>query len=498
MRGSHILRTALLVVVLTTALVSYPASLRAQTASQAVLSLTPSAGTVGVGKTLVVNVTVDSTATFNSASAKLNFDKDLLSVQSVSKSSSALTLWAVEPSFSNTDGTIDLEGGNTAPLTGKKTVLSITFKGLKEGKAKVGFTSASVLAADGKGTDIVGAKNGAEFDVSVTAPEPVTPPPPPIPDPGLLGPLPEAPDVTATTHLDEKLFYNAPKAKFIWELPPDVTAVRIAFDVKPQTVPTTSYDPAINEKEYDQLTDGPMYAHVRYKNDAGWGPTTHKKIQVDRTPPPPFTLAVEVPASSTDVLLKFSATDTLSGVDRYEIVVDGGNAVQIPPVEVIEGTYTLANQDPGDHQLTLKAFDRAGNYTPVEGKFSIEGETEAEIAARLAKAEDEEPKPTDWGLIANMGQLAFIAFLIGYLWYERKSFRREKYGAKKEADELRDNLGNIFAALREEVGEQVSFLFQKPNPSARDREVMENINEAIDLSEELISKEAEDVRKLLM
>ena len=97
-----------------------------------------------------------------------------------------------------------------------------------------------------------------------------------------------------------------------------------------------------------------------------------------------------------------------------------------------------------------------------------------------------------------MAQLAFIAFLIGYLWYERKSFRREKYQAKKESDELRDNLGNIFAALREEVGEQTGALFQKPNPSAKDREVMESINGAIDLSEELISKEVEDVRKLLM
>ncbi len=498
MRGLFTLRIRTCVVVLATTIFATPFSLYAQTAPTAVLSLTPSAGTIGVGKTLVVNVTVDSTSAFNSTSAKLNFDKDLLAVQSVSKSSSALTLWAVEPSFSNTEGTIDLEGGNTAPLTGKKTILSVTFKGLKEGKAKVGFTSASVLAADGKGTDIAGAKNGAEFDVSVSSPEPPAPPSTPIPDPGLLGPLPEAPDVTATSHLDEKLFYNAPKAKFIWELPPDVTAVRIAFDVKSATVPTTSYDPAINEKEYDQLTDGVMYAHVRYKNDAGWGPTTHKKIQVDRTPPAPFTLAVEVPASSTDVVLKFSATDTLSGIDRYEIVVDGGNAIKIPPEEVEGGVYTLSGQEPGDHQLTLKAFDKAGNYTPVEGKFKIEGETAAEIAARLAKEEDEEPKPTDWGLIANMGQMAFIAFLIGYLWYERKSFRREKYGAKKEADELRDNLGNIFAALREEVGEQASYLFQKPNPSARDREVMESINEAIDLSEELISKEAEDVRKLLM
>ncbi len=478
-----------------------PAQLSAQvapTAGTAILSITPSAGTIGIGKTLVVSVLVESGTPFNSSSAKLNFDKQLLSVQSVSKSSSALSLWAVEPSFSNDAGTIDFEGGNTAALTGKKTILTITFKGLKEGQAKIGFTSATVLAADGKGTDIAGAKNPAELTVSLSAVEPPPPPPVSIPDSGLLGPKPEAPDITSTTHLDEKLYYNTPKAKFIWELPPDVTVVRIAFDTKPETVPTTSYDPAINEKEYDQLVDGPMYVHLRYKNDGGLGPTTHRKIQVDRTPPPLFTLDILVPASTTDALLKFAATDTPSGISHYELVVDGGNAIKIALSDIKNDEYVLGGQAPGEHNITVKAFDRAGNYTPIDGKFSIEGETPEEIAARAAKAADDEPKPTDWGLIANIFQVAFIAFLIGYLWYERKSFRREKYVAKKEADELRDNLGNIFAALREEVGEQVGSIFEKPNPSARDREVMTHINEAIDLSEELISKEAEDVRKLLM
>ncbi len=464
----------------------------------AVLSLTPSSGTFGVGKTFTVQVLVDSTQSFNSASAKLTFDKEILAVQTVSKTSSALSLWAVEPSFSNTAGTVDLEGGNTSPLTGKKTILSVTFKGLKEGTGKVEFTTASVLAADGKGTDIAGAKNPASFLISASAVEPPPPPSTPIPDPGLLGPKPEAPDITSTTHLDEKLYYSAAKAKFIWELPPDVTVVRIAFDVKPETVPTTSYDPAINEKEYDQLIEGVMYFHLRYKNDAGWGPTTHKKVQIDESPPAPFALDIEVPASSTDATLKFSATDTLSGIDRYEIVVDGGNSIKIPPTEIKADAYILTAQAPGEHSVTLKAYDKAGNYTPVDGKFTIEGDTAAEAAAKAKAAIDEEPKPTDWGLIANIALVAIIAFLIGYLWYERKTFRREKYVAKKESDELRDNLGNIFAALREEIGEQVGGLFQRPNPSAQDREVMAHINEAIDLSEELISKEAEDVRKLLM
>lgn len=473
-------------------LISAPFSLFAAT-GDAPLSLSPASGTYGVGKTFVVSISVDSSQPFNSASGKLNFDKDMLAVQSVSKSSSALSLWAVEPSFSNADGTVDFEGGNTTALSGKKVLLAVTFKGLKEGTAKVGITSASVLAADGKGTDITGTKSEATFTLSASVPDP-TPVAPPTPVASLLGPTPEAPDVSATTHPDERLYYNASKARFTWELPPDVTVVRMSLDTKNKTIPTTSYDPAINEKEFDQLVDGVMYFHLRYKNDGGWGPTSHKQIMVDKTAPPPFTLTVAAIASSTDVAMQFMATDTLSGIDRYEIIIDAGTATKIPLTEVKNGSYTLAAQSPGEHTVTVKAYDKAGNFTGADGKFTIAG-----TLASAAKAVDEEaPKPTNWGLILNIALIALIAFLIGYSWYEQKMFRREKYVAKRESDELRESLGNIFAALREEIGEQTSALFQKPNPSAQDREVMGHINEAIDLSEELISKEAEDVRKLLM
>lgn len=474
------------------ALVGVPVLSFAQTTG-ATMSVSPAAGTYGVGKTFTVQILVESTANFNSASAKLSFDKELLSVQTVSKNSSALSLWAVEPSSSNTAGTIDFEGGNTAVLSGKKTMLSVTFKALKEGKAKVDFTAGTVLAADGKGTDIAGTKTGAEYEITASAGGD-TPPPQPPPVPTVLIPKPDIPDVTSTTHPDEKLYYNAPKASFKWELPLDVTVVRMGLDTKDKTVPATSYDPAIDEKEFDQLTDGVMYFHLRYVNEAGAGPTVHKKILVDKTPPEPFTLETSVPASSTDVVLKFSATDTLSQLDRYEVSVDGNPPVKVALVEVKNGEYTLSEQDPGKHTIELKAFDKAGNSTSAEGKYTIEGEE----PSTTKSTEDPEAKPTDWRLFIDIGLVAFIAFLIGYLWYERKMFRREKYIAKRESDELRDNMGNIFAALREEIGEQAGMLFQKPNPSAQDREVMENMNEAIDLSEELLSKEVEDVRKLLM
>ena len=469
-------------------------------ASAATLSFAPASGSFGVGKTFVVTVAVDSSDPFNSGNATIAFDKEFLSVEKVSKESSAFSLWAVEPSSSNTAGTVTFEGGNTTPLSGKKNLLAITFKVRKEGKANVSFTTASILAADGKGTDVAKDKIPAAFDLTAasSAPDPTSAPrvisaPSETETFGLKPDIPE--NITSPTHPEETKWYNPAKAKFVWDTPAEITTTRLSLDTTADTVPTTSYDPPISEKEFDTLSEGVMYFHLRYQNDAGWGPTAHRKIQVDKTPPEKFTLeAVVDPAKENIAVLKFMATDTLSGVDHYGVIVDGGQESKVGILEVKPEGYELDEQTPGERAITVKAYDKAGNFTEAEVKTTIPG-----TIPKLPGAVDEDaPKPTDWKLIGIVALVALVGFLLGYMVYERSAFRGEKFIIKRESDEVRDANANIFAALREEVGEQVGILFQKPNPSAQDREVLERINSAVDLSEELIAKEIEDVRKLLM
>lgn len=467
--------------------------------SAASMKLSPASGSYSVGKTFTISVIADSGSdAFNSASGGLSFDKDLLSVQSVSKNGSALTLWAVEPSSSNSAGTVSFEGGNTSALTGSRTLVSITFKALKEGTAKVSVTSGAVLAADGRGTDLLTEKGEATY--TITAAEATPPPVPPTSTGGnqtgsVNIPLPDVPIIASPTHPEENKWYNAKKAKFTWDLPIDVTVVRLVLDKASDTVPTTSYDPAVVEKEYESLEEGIQWFHLRYKNDAGWGPTGHRQIQVDFTPPPEFSVsAVDPKEEGGQVTLKFNATDTLSGIDRYEISVDSGMPLKIQASEIKESGYLLRDQLPGQHTVSVKAFDRAGNSTEAQASFVIPGV----LKTAGAGTGDDEEKPTDWTLIWLIAFVSLSTFLAGYILFEKRIFRREKYVAKRESDEVRDIVGNIFSALREEVGEQVGQLFQQPNPSAHDREVLMRINEAIDLSEQLIAKEVEDVRKSLM
>jgi hypothetical protein len=137
-------------------------------AAGATLSLSPASGSYSVGKTFTVNVLLSSGGGtgVNAADGKISFDPSALSVQSASKNNSVFNLWVADPSFSNTDGTVSFSGGGTGAYSGDSgTVISITFKALKSGSTDVKFLSASALAADGQGTNVLSGTTGATYTI---------------------------------------------------------------------------------------------------------------------------------------------------------------------------------------------------------------------------------------------------------------------------------------------------------------------------------------------
>ena len=124
----------------------------------ATLSLSPSSLSLAQGETASVNVVVGSAdQSMNAASGIVAFPNDKLEIVSVSKSGSIATLWVQEPSFSNALGTVSFEGVVLTPgFTGASgKIITITFRGKSEGTARFSFSSGSVLANDGQGTEIM-------------------------------------------------------------------------------------------------------------------------------------------------------------------------------------------------------------------------------------------------------------------------------------------------------------------------------------------------------
>lgn len=126
-------------------------------AHAATLSFTNPPGTVGQTLSVSVLVSAASGESLNGVSARVNFPTDKLTLLSVSKAGSIITFWAEEPSFSNSAGTASLEGIVPNPgYSGQGgRVLTFVFQVKAPGTATLSFGNASVLANDGRGTNIL-------------------------------------------------------------------------------------------------------------------------------------------------------------------------------------------------------------------------------------------------------------------------------------------------------------------------------------------------------
>ncbi len=249
--------------------------------SAATMRIAPAAASVTVGGTASIAIQVTSAdQPMNAASGIVHFPADSLQVVSLSKSGTIISLWAQEPSYSNSAGTINFEGAVLNPgFTGSNgTVLTITFKAKSAGVAPITIGSGSVLANDGSGTEILTSVSGGNMSVTAAAPAPaVTPSAPASPTAARLV-------ITSTTHPDAEKSYRAPVVHLAWNNPPGTEAVRILYDKNQGTTPSVTYDPPIESKEIEP-GDGTWYFHAQARSGGGWGPVTHFKFTIDPNAP---------------------------------------------------------------------------------------------------------------------------------------------------------------------------------------------------------------------
>lgn len=163
---SLLFKTFFLVTVL---LVGFPGAVFAGS-----ISLSPASGTFQDGKTFSVRINVSSPdQAVNAASGVLSFPPDKLRIVALSKGESILSLWVQEPSYSNSLGTVNFEGVVPNPgFTGSSgNILTVTFKVIGQGVIGLKFTSGSLLANNGEGTNVANNLLGASYTLVVAPPE---------------------------------------------------------------------------------------------------------------------------------------------------------------------------------------------------------------------------------------------------------------------------------------------------------------------------------------
>ncbi len=348
---------------------------KVNSAGGASLFFSPASGQKVVGDTFAVAVVVNTGGnSINAGDGSITFASDKLQVLSVSKAGSIFSLWAAEPSFSNSKGTVEFAGGIPNPgYNGSNgIILTINFKAkaatVAGGSAEVVVASGTILANDGEGTNILSGFGKASFSISPAS----------IPS-QTLSPSPETKPATLTqsilikssTHPDQEKWYADNAPVFNWELPPGVETVSYLVTNNPTSKPGTIPDGLVNQAKFTDITNGVNYFHLRFKENGAWGPISHFKFQVDTQSPREFKVLV-TDDNSPEPKLTFESSDNLSGIDHYEIKINKKDWVVIDK-SLAGKSYGITNQGYGKHLVQVKAIDGAGNSTMASAKVSIPG-----------------------------------------------------------------------------------------------------------------------------
>lgn len=343
----------------------------AAAAEAASLSVSPSTGVYTANGTFTVRVQVNTGGKpINAAEGTLSFNPNELSVVSVNRTSSIFNLWVTEPTFSNSAGTVTFSGGSPAGYSGQTgTIMSVTFRAAGAGTARVNFKNGSVLANDGKGTNILTAMNGGSFTIQAVSTDPV----PEVIEYIAPANTPAAPSVTSVTHPDQTAWYQVSEATLRWELPAGVTGVRTLLDGSPSTIPTKVYDDPISSITLSDLDEGVSYFHVQFRNADGWGKVTHYRLGVDTKKP--ISILIDHPEGANLAnpaqSLAVTVEDDTSPVTRFKIKVDAAEPFDYIR-EVATATVPLPSLEPGYHTVIIEAFDAAGNSIVGTHSFTIE------------------------------------------------------------------------------------------------------------------------------
>lgn len=481
--------------------------------------LSPSTGSYSVGQTFTAVVRVaPGGVSVNAVEASLKFDPKLLSVVGVSKEGSVFSLWTTEPAFSNTAGTITFGGGSPSPFTAQSNLVTITFRTVAEGSAPVTFSKASVLAFDGRGTDVFKNSTGGTFAVaaSATPPPPATPPPTPTPTPTtprtdedgeddsnsaiIFGDPPRPPEIGSQVFLDPEVWYRQTDGLFNWTLPFDVDAVAIEIATSSENVPSKNknaiYDPAVEEFVITKglVVDGEQFLSVQYRNQVGWGGVLNRKLRIDSTPPEQFAIKVQPGANPAAFpLLMFEAVDVTSGIQEYEMTIADKEPIKVTPDEAKLG-YMLGELEDGTYTVKVIAYDKAGN------------ERESSVAVLITSGwikpavEEDTTSLFDYLTPVNL-LIAFLVVIVGlmtvYIWYEKKQIRFKEEKLRKETREIQDQMEKIFSALRDEIYDQINTITKHKRLSKNERTAVEGLTQALEVSETLIEKEISDVKSIL-
>lgn len=449
----------------------------------------PATGTYALGQTFTIEVQVAPGGdSVNAVEASLQFDPAILSVVTINKEKSEFSRWTTEPTYSNSLGTINFGGVGTTPFTSFSNLVSITFRALAPGSGGLSVVDASVFATDGLRTDVYSGAVPATFTVNSSASSSDTDLEEDVVD------IVDVPEAVSTEFADQEVWYSVTEGVFAWTPPAGTEAVAVEItdmlDNKPNNNPEAIYETPISEFSVtsDLLSEGAQYFSLRFRDEDGWGEVLNHKILIDTIAPESFTVMLDSNNASGYPTLRFEAVDFTSGIAGYEIAVPGKESVILTVADAKSG-YLFQEIEDGRYNVAVTAFDRAGNVKVSNIDVEV-----------TAVPHDTSESMGTFPNIPNLSLYLLVTIVILLLihsYFERKHMQMKEAKLRKETHEVQEQTEKIFSALRDEIYEQINTISKRKRLSKAEKEAVDGLNQAIQVSETLIAKEVNDVKKVL-
>lgn len=403
----------------------------------------------------IIRVNTNAQA-INAAQGSIVFDPAKIEVVSISKAGSIFNLWTQEPAFSNSEGTLQFEGGVPNPgYTGTSgLILTVSFRTKTattlRGSTDVTLVSGAVLANDGLGTNIVSSLG--KLTVTIV-PNTVAPTEDEQPESAIST---GDPQVTSSTHADPAKWYKNKAPQFSWTLPANATGTSYLITDKEASNPGPNSDGLNTSATFSDIADGTHYFHLKFRQNGAWGPIAHYKFNVDTVPPVDFDIRT-VTIDDIHPEIAFETSDALAGVDHYEIKI-GDHGWESLSSDQIGKPYRLSFDRIGTQPVSVKAIDKAGNETVKSISVTVSGSDVGSSA--LAWAVKLFNSIVNL-LSANGLALALIAALVGvlmliyeFLWAMLhrtwNHFQNDRVITKAESH-VDDTLERILDDIKEEI-----------------------------------------------
>lgn len=350
-------------------------------ASAATLFVSPAAGQYAVGSSFSITARVNSQGTaVNAIEGQLSFNPAIIRVLSVTSPGSIFNLNVQEPEYSNDAGTVRWTGVILNPgYTGASgNLITVTFRAIAQGEARVSYASGAVLANDGQGTNVLSTTGSALYTIGPATSSPV-------PSPASSRLL----AVTSTTHVDSLKWYSSNDPQFFWENPAGTDGVSYLISARAIADPGNVSDGVVTTATFTDVADGAQYFHVKVRVNGVWGSPAHFPFNIDSGYPAAFTIERVDGDDTTNPrpLLTFQSRDDVSGIASYMMRIGDGEWFAVPESSTAN-PFTMPLQAPGIREVLVEAIDRAGNATRAARTIVVEPLTPITIDEARAVGDD--------------------------------------------------------------------------------------------------------------